>query len=336
MKWIKSGFMIFVLGCLNPIAWSAVYTTLEKKQLLKIEHEIVILQEQQSRLLAQLQNEKINLGRFVNRWLEKNNQTVQKEYLRSLIQRSLREIEAQQVDLQDCEELLQQQVDQKQYLVQEVENRSLNQKLQGIRGQLEREQLITQIKSRQQQQVVLKKQLHQDEELKKLLGQFHERMELQESSTVHDRSSQLDQRALTDFFQEKKAKLPSPLQLNPGEKAKVKFLTPALEPEERMSQRTPQRTQSHLRYQLDGVKNIQAIASGKVVFVGVISDLGQTVILSHGQHYYTVSAHCSQVQVVQGQEIKERQIIAATEENQFYFELRRRNIRLNPLQWLAN
>lgn len=328
MKWIKSGFIILMLGYLNLSAWSAVYTTLEKKQLLKIEHEMVVLQEQQSRLLAQLQNEKINLGRFVNRWLEKNNQTVHKEYLRALIQRSLREIEAQQVDLQDCEELLQQQVDQKQYLVQEVENRSLNQKLQGIRGQLEREQLIEQIKSRQQQQVVLKKQLHQDEELKKLLGQFHERMELQESSTVHDRSSQLDQRALTDFFQEKKGKLPSPLQLRPGEKAQVKFLTPTFD--------AGQKTQSHLRYQLDGVKNIQAIAPGTVVFVGVISDLGQTVILSHGQHYYTVSAHCSQVQVAQGQDIKERQIIAATEENQFYFELRRRNIRLNPLQWLAN
>ena len=79
-----------------------------------------------------------------------------------------------------------------------------------------------------------------------------------------------------------------------------------------------------------------AVSSGKIVFSGILPEYGQTVIIDHGNHYYSLCAHLGQVNRPQNTWVTEGESIGATDENgtPLYFEIRSRNVAVNPLQWM--
>ncbi len=57
-------------------------------------------------------------------------------------------------------------------------------------------------------------------------------------------------------------------------------------------------------------ENVKSIFDGKIAFAGLVSGYGQTVIVDHGDHYYSVYGYAKEILVKEGDEIKQGQNIA--------------------------
>ena len=86
---------------------------------------------------------------------------------------------------------------------------------------------------------------------------------------------------------------------------------------------------------------VQSIFSGVVQFVGSLGELGNLIILDHGDHFYSVYAGLQDIVVKPGQFIQERSKLARTgnfplRRNQgLYFEVRHFSEPEDPQQWLT-
>ena len=80
---------------------------------------------------------------------------------------------------------------------------------------------------------------------------------------------------------------------------------------------------------------VRSIFEGRVAFVGHIEGYGQTIILDHGDHYYTVYARAGEVQVREGQHLAARAILAKSQ-GELYFEIRHFSDAIDPAAWIKN
>jgi septal ring factor EnvC (AmiA/AmiB activator) len=85
---------------------------------------------------------------------------------------------------------------------------------------------------------------------------------------------------------------------------------------------------------------VHAVADGRVRYAGRFRGYGNTVIVDHGDHYFTVSAHLSEIGVAVGDWLTAGARIGASGESgsltgaQLYFEVRRGADALDPSEWL--
>lgn len=92
---------------------------------------------------------------------------------------------------------------------------------------------------------------------------------------------------------------------------------------------------------VDEPREISSVAYGKVAFVGDIKDYKNTVVLDHGNHYYTVYAFLRDVTVKVGQEVDKKQSLGKVGYNPYmningiYFEIRHFSDPLNPKDWFV-
>jgi septal ring factor EnvC (AmiA/AmiB activator) len=94
--------------------------------------------------------------------------------------------------------------------------------------------------------------------------------------------------------------------------------------------------------ELQGPDNtpVIAVSSGEVIFSGYLRGYGNTVIIHHGQRYYTVTSRLEKLQVKAGQRIKREETIglvgttATLFEDGIYFEIRNNTEVIDPLLWL--
>ena len=83
-----------------------------------------------------------------------------------------------------------------------------------------------------------------------------------------------------------------------------------------------------------------AVYGGLVIFAGHMSGYGKMVIIEHDQQYYTISARLDEIEVLEGDPVRQGQIIgiAGTDNTLFgqgfYFEVRRDAQPENPLNWI--
>ncbi len=87
--------------------------------------------------------------------------------------------------------------------------------------------------------------------------------------------------------------------------------------------------------------DVRAIFNGVVVFSEWFKGYGQSVILSHSDGYYTLYAHNSEILVQRGQTAQRGQVISKVGSTgslegsvSLYFEIRKRDQPLNPMEWL--
>ncbi len=87
-------------------------------------------------------------------------------------------------------------------------------------------------------------------------------------------------------------------------------------------------------------QQIQAVFDGKVAFVGEMGGFGSTLIVDHGDHYYTVYSALSEVDVHEGQFVSKHDKLAKTGASKFYnepgvyFEVRHFSEPQDPLEWI--
>jgi septal ring factor EnvC (AmiA/AmiB activator) len=85
---------------------------------------------------------------------------------------------------------------------------------------------------------------------------------------------------------------------------------------------------------------VKAVFSGTVSYVGDLPGFGNTLILDHGDHYYTVYSHTDEVKVAAGDEIKQSQVLAMVGSNAqdsapgIYFEIRHFSEPYDPQLWM--
>lgn len=104
-------------------------------------------------------------------------------------------------------------------------------------------------------------------------------------------------------------------------------------------------TRTKIRYKgilISGAKNskVRPVYTGKVAFAKELLGYGKTVIVDHGDSYYTVYSNLSEIEAEVGAAVNESSIIGYTGEREsfvgkgLYFELRHFSEPLDPADWL--
>lgn len=85
---------------------------------------------------------------------------------------------------------------------------------------------------------------------------------------------------------------------------------------------------------------VYAVFDGVVIFAGYMAGYGKMVIVDHNQQYYTVTARFDEIQVKEGDPVRQGQVIGLTGEvatlfsKGLYFEIRHGELAEDPLAWL--
>ncbi len=85
---------------------------------------------------------------------------------------------------------------------------------------------------------------------------------------------------------------------------------------------------------------VKSIFTGRVAFTGEIEGFGKTLIVDHGDHYYSVYSHTRNIQVREGDEVQQLQTLAQSGRSGsgfgdgIYFEIRHFSEPADPKQWM--
>jgi septal ring factor EnvC (AmiA/AmiB activator) len=90
---------------------------------------------------------------------------------------------------------------------------------------------------------------------------------------------------------------------------------------------------SHKGIMYEGAGYVRSIFQGKIAFVGSILGFGNTLIIDHGDHYYSVYANLGQTQFKKGDSITGNQVISSFSDR-VYFEIRHFSDAIDPKYWL--
>ena len=87
-------------------------------------------------------------------------------------------------------------------------------------------------------------------------------------------------------------------------------------------------------------QNIKSIFEGTVSFAGTLPGFGKTLIIDHGDHYYSVYSHANELMVQVGEDVSLSQVIATVgysprdNKDGLYFEIRHFSEPYDPQQWM--
>lgn len=85
---------------------------------------------------------------------------------------------------------------------------------------------------------------------------------------------------------------------------------------------------------------VRAVEKGRVVFADRFSGYGRMVIIDHGERYYTIYAHLSEIISKTGDELRRGEVLGRVGDSdslsgaKLYFELRKDGRSIDPLPWL--
>jgi septal ring factor EnvC (AmiA/AmiB activator) len=88
--------------------------------------------------------------------------------------------------------------------------------------------------------------------------------------------------------------------------------------------------------------DFRVIDAGQVLYADQLKGYGTLLIVDHGDSYYSLYAHASQLMVRVGDRVTRNQVVGQTGDSgalngpALYFEIRHRGKPENPLEWLAN
>jgi murein hydrolase activator len=101
---------------------------------------------------------------------------------------------------------------------------------------------------------------------------------------------------------------------------------------------------SHKGWQLasDEGEKVSAVFDGEVAHTGPLPGYGQTIVIDHGDHYYTVYGHTKNLKIKTGDQVKKGDVlaeVAATSKKYgpgIYFEIRHFSEPENPRYWIKS
>ncbi len=245
-----------------------------------------------------------------------------------LTQISLAELQALSVDLADSERLREQIDAEKQQVAAMVTDLEEQEGLLKFHRELQSEVLVRSREERIAQLENYRRLKEKETLVEDLLKDFNARMELVqiESDARADRKTALVM-SESGFFKSK-GQLPLPLKGRVlSEFGKV------LDPVSRLHV-----FRKGIEIEADKRTEVRSIYSGKLVYSGLLKGYGRVAIVDHGGHYYSLLGHLGETLKKPGDPIAAGERIGHTDEagTPLYFEIRVKNVAVNPLQWVVN
>lgn len=248
-----------------------------------------------------------------------------RKVLRNLVDHGLREVEELKADLGDAdhlENMIQEERNQLAYLVQDLEEQA---SILALNRQLQLDMLKRHVGERVGQLDNYRKLKTAETQVEHMIQNFNAHKELEQSMEAERVANQAMRQGT---FAKLKGRLPLPI----GGKILTSF-GPSFDPK------------SSLKIFKKGVDieaarltPVLAISSGKIAFSGELPNYGRVAIIDHGDHFYSLCAHLGELKKQAGESVAAGDVIGTTDENgaPLYFEIRSRNIAVNPLQWVSN
>jgi murein DD-endopeptidase MepM/ murein hydrolase activator NlpD len=92
-------------------------------------------------------------------------------------------------------------------------------------------------------------------------------------------------------------------------------------------------------FKYQSIQPIKAVGDGKVVFAGDLASYGQVVLIDHGQDLRTVLLGKMDIKVKKNDTVRDGEVLAYTqnsskEDQNLYFEVRKKNTAQNTILWL--
>jgi septal ring factor EnvC (AmiA/AmiB activator) len=249
-----------------------------------------------------------------------------RKLMANLVSHGLKELEMLHVDLEDSDQLgskIQEEKQQLAYLFQDLDEKEsvleLNRQLQAELLHKSHEDRLAQLEN-------YRKLKSSQAQVEQLIQDFNARRELEHSTDTERMVSKMMERGAF-------AQLKGRLQL-PVESGKViSSFGRAFDPK------------SKLYIFKKGVdilagksQAVRAIFAGKVAYSGDLPEYGQVTIIDHGGHFYSLCAHLGRLDRKAGDPVAAGDSIGLTDDSgtPVYFEIRARNVAVNPLQWVSN
>ena len=324
--------------------------TLGKKRLAELEGTVNGLEERRQGLTNRVKKEQGSVRRFLIS-LERSStdgetdnerlEAPRRRALANLVDRSLKEVEALRVDLSDADQLenrIQEEKQQLAYLFQDLNEQEsvleLNKQLQSDMLRKHHDERLAQLEG-------YRKLKSAEAQVEKLIGDFNSRIELERvnetehQAVVVERERKKFRAALvpTDSESLDFTLLKGRLGLPVSEGKIISSFGRVFDPKTRL----------HIfkkGIDIASGKNqpVHAVSSGKIAYSGELPDYGRVAIIDHGDHFYTLCAHMGALLLHPGASVRAGDPIGSTDDlgTPVYFEIRARNVAVNPLQWLAN
>lgn len=248
-----------------------------------------------------------------------------RKVLGNLVDRGLKEIEALRVDMADADKLEAQIGEEKLQLANLLQDIQEQEGILALSQQLQSDLLEKKHAERLSQLENYRRLKSSESEVERLIGEFNARRELEKSVEAERTAS----RAMTKgLFQTLKGKLPYPV----FGKVVSGF-----------GRSFDDRSGLHVfkkGVEINGGKSqpVQAVSAGRVAFAGELPDYGRVVIVDHGEHFYSLCARLGGITKKEGDAVVAGDPLGTTDGTgtPVYFEIRARNVAVNPLQWLSD
>ena len=91
---------------------------------------------------------------------------------------------------------------------------------------------------------------------------------------------------------------------------------------------------SGLYFLTQPLASVKAVSAGRVIFADKIPHRGLSVIIEHPGQYYSIYTNLDTLSTAVDKNVDTDVILGKTSNNDFYFELRHKNISIDPKNWL--
>jgi septal ring factor EnvC (AmiA/AmiB activator) len=255
-------------------------------------------------------------------------EALRRKVLANLVGRGLKELEMVKIDLADAyklEERIQEERSQLSNLLQDLDEQEgvlrLNQQIQAELLRKNQGERLAQLEN-------YRKLKNAESRVQSLINEFNSRKELERTVEAEQNFARANGHGA---FAELKGKLGLPLV---GGKILSAF-GKAFDPKSRLYV-------FKKGIEIAGAEGrtqpVQAIYGGKIAFSGELPNYGRVAIVDHGDHFYSLCAHLGTLEKKAGDRVVAGDTLGLTDDSgtPVYFEIRARNVAVNPLQWVSN
>jgi septal ring factor EnvC (AmiA/AmiB activator) len=250
-----------------------------------------------------------------------------RQLIRSMVLQGVREVDALRADLEDADRLESRITAERGELEATVHEMAESEGILELNRKLQLDLIQKNHADRIAQLETWKKLKTAESQVSDLIRNFNARMEVQETHRAERAASRAMAVMADSPFAKAKGRLPFPVAgkvvgrfgkafdvasgLNIFKKG-IEIATPA-------------------------ASDIRAISPGKIVYEGELPTYGRLAILDHGDHFYSICGHLGKVAKKVGDVVAMGEKIGVSDSsgNPVYFEIRARNIPVDPLQWIA-
>ncbi len=250
-----------------------------------------------------------------------------RQLVRRMVQQGVREVDALRADLEDADRLEARIVAERGELEATVHEMSESEGILELNRQLQLDLIQRNRAGRIVQLETWRNLKTAEAQVSDLIQNFNARMEVQENHRAERAASRAMAVMADSPFAKAKGRLPFPIAGEiVGRFGKIFDKASGLNV-----------FKKGIEIASRASSDIRAISPGKIVYTGELPTYGRMAILDHGDHFYSICGHLGELAKKVGETVAMGEKIGVSDSsgNPVYFEIRARNIPVDPLQWIA-